>query len=139
MHDITEIGRVEIGRMKKKKGNVQVAYKVIPDGAPSTAPAAEAAPASNKAKQSKGGDKGAAKAPKGGKVEGGKKAAPSGPVNIKDADSIEAALGQAQFLGGQNPSSVDRDAFNHIVANVGQVSADSHPYTFAWFFLLTHF
>ena len=68
MHDITEIGRMEIGKMKKKKANIQVAYKVVAAGTEATAPAAsEAAPAGGKGKQAKGGDKGAAKAPKGGK------------------------------------------------------------------------
>jgi len=42
VHDIAEIGRIEIGKMKKKKGNVQVTYRVVPDGAPSTKPATEA-------------------------------------------------------------------------------------------------
>ena len=39
VHDITEIGAIQIGKMKKKKGNIQVAYKVIPPGsAPAAAP-----------------------------------------------------------------------------------------------------
>lgn len=39
VHDITEIGGVEIGKIKKKKDRVQVSYKVVGEGAPTSAPA----------------------------------------------------------------------------------------------------
>jgi hypothetical protein len=52
-------------------------------------------------------------------------------------DALEGRLNDAQWLGGQQPSAEDREAFEGLSGAVP--SADSHPNTFAWFALVSRF
>ena len=54
-----------------------------------------------------------------------------------DANSLEQTLKSQQWVGGQSPSNEDKAAFD---AMKGQnISAETHPNTFAWFFLCSKF
>ena len=52
-------------------------------------------------------------------------------------DAIEAKLADAQWLGGQQPSVEDREAFEAHATSHPDVSA--HPHAFAWFALVSKF
>lgn len=110
VHAISEIGRVEIIKIKKKKQNVQVSYKVIPpDGAPA------AAKTSTGAKDTKKQEATAA----------------------VDLGTLEKQLQKKQYLGGNNASSADLQAYKSIDA--AQLQPGAHPHTFAWFCLINSF
>jgi elongation factor 1-beta len=54
-----------------------------------------------------------------------------------DANTLETTLKSAQWIGGQAPTSADLEAFE---AMKGQnISAETHPNLFAWFFLTSKF
>ena len=54
-----------------------------------------------------------------------------------DANSIEAALKNQQWVGGQTPTTADNEAFQALAS--ANLSAESHPYAFAWFCLVSKF
>ena len=56
---------------------------------------------------------------------------------MTDANSLEAALKNQQWVGGQAPTSADNDAYNAVKDS--NLSAETHPYTFAWFCLVSKF
>jgi elongation factor 1-beta len=54
-----------------------------------------------------------------------------------DANTLETTLKAAQWVGGQSPTTADKEAFE---AMKGQnISAETHPNVFAWFFLVSKF
>jgi elongation factor 1-beta len=54
-----------------------------------------------------------------------------------DANTLETTLKAAQWVGGQSPTVADKEAFD---AMKGQnISAETHPNVFAWFFLTSKF
>ena len=52
-------------------------------------------------------------------------------------DAIESRLANAQWLGGQQPSKDDAEAFTGL--NGTYPNVDSHPHAFAWFALVSRF
>ena len=52
-------------------------------------------------------------------------------------DQIEALLGDAPFLGGENPSAADREALETLGGKVPDVL--SNPKAFAWYSLVGRF
>merc|ERR1712205_99502 len=56
---------------------------------------------------------------------------------MTDVNTIEAALKNQQWVGGQQPSSADREAFDALKDS--NISAETHPYAFAWFCLVSKF
>lgn len=52
-------------------------------------------------------------------------------------DGIESKLANAQWLGGQQPSKEDAEAFAAL--NGTYPNVDSHPHAFAWFALVSRF
>ena len=54
-----------------------------------------------------------------------------------DANSIEAALKNQQWVGGQTPTVADKEAFEALAS--ANLSAESHPFAFAWFCLVSKF
>lgn len=54
-----------------------------------------------------------------------------------DINALEAKLKTQQWVGGQQPTAADKDAFNALKA--GPVAAETHPHTFAWFCLVWKF
>jgi elongation factor 1-beta len=55
-----------------------------------------------------------------------------------DANTIEATLKNQQWVGGQTPTSADKDAFEAL-SKSGMISAETHPNVFAWFTLVSKF
>lgn len=56
---------------------------------------------------------------------------------MTDVNSIEATLKNQQWVGGQQPTSADREAFDAVKDS--NISAETHPYAFAWFCLVSKF
>jgi elongation factor 1-beta len=56
---------------------------------------------------------------------------------MTDANSIEAALKNQQWVGGQSPTDADKVAFEAVAS--ANLSAESHPFAFAWFCLVSKF
>ena len=54
-----------------------------------------------------------------------------------DANQIENTLKNNQFIGGQQPSSADAEAFEALKSS--PPSAETHPLTYAWFCLIFKF
>ena len=54
-----------------------------------------------------------------------------------DVNALEAKLKNQQWVGGQQPSVADKEAYEGLKA--GTVSAETHPHTFAWFCLVFKF
>ena len=54
-----------------------------------------------------------------------------------DANTLENTLKNNQFVGGQQPSAADAEAFDALKAN--PPSAETHPLTYAWFCLIYKF
>ena len=54
-----------------------------------------------------------------------------------DANSIEATLKNQQWVGGQSPTVADNEAFQALAS--ANLSAESHPFAFAWFCLVSKF
>ena len=54
-----------------------------------------------------------------------------------DANTLENTLKNNQFVGGQQPSAADAEAFEVLKAN--PPSAETHPLTYAWFCLIFKF
>ena len=54
-----------------------------------------------------------------------------------DANSIEATLKNQQWVGGQGPTVADKEAFEALAS--ANLSAESHPFAFAWFCLVSKF
>ena len=54
-----------------------------------------------------------------------------------DVNALEAKLKNQQWVGGQQPSAADKEAYEGLKA--GTVSAETHPHTFAWFCLVFKF
>lgn len=54
-----------------------------------------------------------------------------------DANSIEATLKNQQWVGGQSPTVADKEAFEALAS--ANLSAESHPFAFAWFCLVSKF
>ena len=54
-----------------------------------------------------------------------------------DVNALEAKLKNQQWVGGQQPSAADKEAYESLKA--GTVSAETHPHTFAWFCLVFKF
>jgi elongation factor 1-beta len=54
-----------------------------------------------------------------------------------DANSIESALKNQQWVGGQTPTVADKEAFEALAS--ANLSAESHPFAFAWFCLVSKF
>ena len=52
-------------------------------------------------------------------------------------DALEKTLQKSQWVGGQQPTSADKDAFDDLKGNVP--SADTHPALFAWFATVSRF
>ena len=56
---------------------------------------------------------------------------------MTDVNSIEATLKNQQWVGGQQPTAADREAFDAVKDS--NISAETHPYAFAWFCLISKF
>ena len=56
---------------------------------------------------------------------------------MTDVNSLETALKNNQWVGGQSPSSADKDAYEAVKS--ATISAETHPNTFAWFVLVSKF
>lgn len=54
-----------------------------------------------------------------------------------DANSIEASLKNAQWVGGQSPTVADKEAFEAVKS--ANLSPETHPFAFAWFVLVSKF
>lgn len=54
-----------------------------------------------------------------------------------DINALEAKLKTQQWVGGQQPTAEDKEAYESLKA--GTVSAETHPHTFAWFCLVFKF
>ena len=54
-----------------------------------------------------------------------------------DANSIESALKNQQWVGGASPTAADKEAFEALAS--ANLSAESHPFAFAWFCLVSKF
>ena len=57
---------------------------------------------------------------------------------MTDANTLETTLKNQQWVGGQTPTSADKDAFEAL-SKAGMVNAETHPNTFAWFALVSKF
>ena len=57
---------------------------------------------------------------------------------MTDANTLEATLKNQQWVGGQTPTSADKDAFEAL-SKAGMVNAETHPNVFAWFALVSKF
>lgn len=57
---------------------------------------------------------------------------------MTDANTLESTLKNQQWVGGQTPTSADKDAFEAL-SKTGMVNAETHPNTFAWFALVSKF
>lgn len=57
-----------------------------------------------------------------------------------DANALEAKLKNQQWLGGQQPSAADKEAYDALTSGKEtMVSAETHPHAFAWFCLVFKF
>ena len=56
---------------------------------------------------------------------------------MTDVNALEAKLKTQQWVGGQQPSSADKEAYDALKG--GMVSAETHPHAFAWFCLVFKF
>lgn len=56
---------------------------------------------------------------------------------MTDVNALEAKLKNQQWVGGQQPTAADKEAFEALKA--GPVAAETHPHTFAWFCLVWKF
>ena len=56
---------------------------------------------------------------------------------MTDVNTIEATLKSQQWVGGQQPTAADREAFDAVKDS--NISAETHPYAFAWFCLISKF
>lgn len=54
-----------------------------------------------------------------------------------DANTLEASLKSQQWVGGQTPTDADKEAFDGLKGQ--NISAETHPNVFAWFFLVSKF
>ena len=54
-----------------------------------------------------------------------------------DANTLETTLKTQQWVGGQTPSAADKEAFEGLKGQ--NISAETHPNVFAWFFLTSKF
>ena len=54
-----------------------------------------------------------------------------------DANTLEQTLKSQQWVGGQAPTAADKEAFDGMKGQ--NISAETHPNTFAWFFLCSKF
>lgn len=54
-----------------------------------------------------------------------------------DANTLETTLKTQQWVGGQTPTSADKEAFDAMKGQT--ISAETHPNVFAWFFLTSKF
>ena len=54
-----------------------------------------------------------------------------------DANALEAKLKNQQWVGGQQPSAADKEAYDNL--KQGTLSAETHPHAFAWFCLVYKF
>ena len=54
-----------------------------------------------------------------------------------DANTLETTLKTQQWVGGQTPSVADKEAFEGLKGQ--NISAETHPNVFAWFFLTSKF
>jgi elongation factor 1-beta len=54
-----------------------------------------------------------------------------------DANTLETTLKAAQWVGGQSPTVADKEAFEGMKGQ--NISAETHPNVFAWFFLVSKF
>ena len=54
-----------------------------------------------------------------------------------DANTLETTLKNQQWVGGQTPSVADKEAFESLKGQ--NISAETHPNVFAWFFLTSKF
>lgn len=54
-----------------------------------------------------------------------------------DANTLETTLKNQQWVGGQTPTSADKEAFEALKGQ--NISAETHPNVFAWFFLTSKF
>ena len=54
-----------------------------------------------------------------------------------DANTLEQTLKTQQWVGGQSPTAADKEAFEGMKGQ--NVSAETHPNVFAWFFLVSKF
>ena len=54
-----------------------------------------------------------------------------------DANTLENTLKNNQFVGGQQPSAADAEAFEALKSS--PPSAETHPLTYAWFCLIYKF
>lgn len=54
-----------------------------------------------------------------------------------DINALEAKLKNQQWVGGQQPTAEDKEAYESLKS--GTVSAETHPHTFAWFCLVFKF
>ena len=56
---------------------------------------------------------------------------------MTDVNALEAKLKTQQWVGGQQPTAADKEAYEAL--KNGTVSAETHPHTFAWFCLVFKF
>ena len=56
---------------------------------------------------------------------------------MTDLTSLEKTLANQQWVGGQLPTAADKDAFEAVKSQ--NISAETHPNTFAWFTLTWKF
>ena len=54
-----------------------------------------------------------------------------------DANALEAKLKNQQWVGGQQPTAADKEAYEAL--KQGTLSAETHPHAFAWFCLVYKF
>ena len=54
-----------------------------------------------------------------------------------DINALETKLKAQQWVGGQQPTAADKEAYQALSA--GPVAAETHPHTFAWFCLVFKF
>ena len=54
-----------------------------------------------------------------------------------DANTLETTLKNQQWVGGQTPTAADKEAFESLKGQ--NISAETHPNVFAWFFLTSKF
>ena len=56
---------------------------------------------------------------------------------MTDANTLEGQLKSQQWVGGQAPTSADKDAYEALKSQ--NIKPDQHPHTFAWFCLVSKF
>ena len=56
---------------------------------------------------------------------------------MTDVNALEAKLKTQQWVGGQQPTAADKEAYEALKS--GTVSAETHPHVFAWFCLVFKF